>query len=74
MGPWAVSIGMSDRKMTCLWGTTLLRNSLFLPLKQIVSAYETTCFPIGKNQELPYYQYITMLLISKVALKMTMNV
>jgi hypothetical protein len=45
-----------------------------LTAKQFVSAFETTCFPIGKNQELPYYQCITMLLISKVALKMTMNV
>ena len=36
-------------------------------MKQLVSI-------LKKNQELPYYQCITMLLISKVALKMTMNV
>ena len=36
-------------------------------MKQIVSLLE-------KIQEQPYYQCITMLLISKVALKMTMNV
>lgn len=36
-------------------------------MKQLVSLLE-------KNQELPYYQCITMLLLSKVALKMTINV